>query len=45
MRETQYRIVHPNIWDPSVEELIVGKVHQLHEKMSRSGSASAASSR
>lgn len=34
-RETMYRIVHPNIWDPSVEELIVGKVHQLHEKLSQ----------
>ena len=34
-RETMYRIVHPNIWDPAVEDLIVGKVHQLHEKLSQ----------
>jgi len=28
-RETMYRVVHPNIWDPSLEARIVGKVHEL----------------
>lgn len=32
-RDTMYRIVHPNIWDVSVEDRIVGKVHQLHERL------------
>jgi hypothetical protein len=34
-RDTMYRIVHPNIWDSSVEERIVGKVHELHNRIAR----------
>ncbi|MBI4625420.1 MAG: neutral/alkaline non-lysosomal ceramidase N-terminal domain-containing protein [Verrucomicrobia bacterium] len=33
-QSTLWRIIHPNIWDPSVEELIVGKVHELARKVS-----------
>lgn len=30
---TLWRVVHPNIWDPTVEDLIVGKVHELARKV------------
>ena len=34
-RETMYRVVHPNIWNPSVEDIIVGKVLQLHDRLEK----------
>ena len=30
---TLWRVIHPNIWDPAVEDLIVGKVHELARKV------------
>jgi len=32
---TLYRTYHPNIWDPSVEERIVVKVHELRARLGR----------
>ncbi|MEY4941583.1 MAG: hypothetical protein RIQ93_3318 [Verrucomicrobiota bacterium] len=31
--QTMYRVVHPNIWAPNVEELIVAKVKSLHGRI------------
>jgi len=32
-RDTMYRVLHPNKWDSSVEDRIVGKVHDLHRQL------------
>lgn len=32
-RDTMYRVLHPNRWDSTVEEKIVGKVHELHQQL------------
>jgi len=44
-RDTMYRVVHPNIWDPSIEERIVGKIHELHQQVARTASPTTAGAR